>query len=395
MSNILVLNAGSSTLKFTLFADADLHESVRGLIDWKSGQSEATVSVSRADASPVQFQASIAHYQQAVATALGTLEGRERNLVACAHRVVHGGDAFRESVVIDDKVKMAIARFVELAPLHNPPALEAIEAAQAALPHIPHVAGFDTAFFANLAPRAHVYPLPYAWYTERGIRRFGFHGLSYQYCTARTAELLGTTSLRLVICHLGNGCSAAAVRDGQAQTTTMGFTPLEGLMMGTRSGSIDPGILFRLAGREHMSLDDLDRSLNFQSGLLGVSGISNDYRLVEEAAVRGNDRARLALGMFADRVRAAVGALAVQMGGLDALVFTAGIGEHSGGLRAEVCRGLECLDLRIDPAQNLGAAPDCDIAETGSSARILVLHTREELVLAREATRLTRTMPPR
>ena len=250
-----------------------------------------------------------------------------------------------------------------------------------------YVAVFDTAFFAYLRPDAYVYPLPYEWYTDWGVRRFGFHGISHAYCAGRAAELLGgdAAKIRLVICHLGNGCSAAAVRGGVALDTTMGYTPMEGLMMGTRSGSVDPGILLHVQRRHGLDPERLDDALNHRSGLLGVSGVSSDYRQVEAAAVRGDERARLALAIYARRVRSAVGGLAVGMGGIDALVFTAGVGEHSAVLRSAACEGLECLGLRLDPERNATCKPDGDVGRPDSPARILVIETREELMIAREA----------
>ena len=273
--------------------------------------------------------------------ACGALPGTPgHNIAAVGHRVVHGGAVFHSSVRIDAGVKKSLAELSELAPLHNPPALAAMEAAEAALPGVPQVAVFDTAFFARLPPQAFVYPLPYEWYTDWGIRRFGFHGISHAYCATRTAEMLGRdpASLRIITCHLGNGCSATAIRGGNAIATTMGFTPLEGLMMGTRSGSVDPGILVHVLSHKGVSPEKLDHILNHGSGLLGVSGVSSDLREVTKAADAGHERARLALAIFADRVRQTI-ALAVTLGGVDALVFTAGIGEHSVSLRAAACEG--------------------------------------------------------
>jgi acetate kinase len=317
------------------------------------------------------------------------INGGANAITVVGHRVVHGGARFHTPVRIDNQVRSALAKLSELAPLHNPAAVEAIEAAQSALPTVPHVAVFDTAFFATLTPCAYLYPVPYAWFTDWGIRRFGFHGISHAYCASRAAELLGRepAGLRLVILHLGNGCSASAVRDGRAVQTTMGFTPMEGLMMGTRCGSLDPGVLIDVQRRLGLSVDQLDRALNQESGLLAISGISGDYRQVEAAAVTGEERAGLALEMYADRVRAAIGALAVTLGGVDGLVFTAGVGEHAAGLRSAVCQGLECLGLHLDAVRNTGCSPDADIARTDSLGRILIMRTREELMIAREARR--------
>jgi len=315
------------------------------------------------------------------------VDAKPQAIRAVGHRVVHGGAELHASVRIDAKVQEAIEQATELAPLHNPPALATILVARRRFARIPQVAVFDNTFFAALPPRAHVYPLPYEWHTDWGIRRFGFHGLSHQYCSERAAELLGRPkdpSLRLVILHLGNGCSASAVVGGKPVATTMGFTPLEGLMMGTRSGSIDPGILIYLEQRRGQDDRALDRALNHASGLLGVSGVSGDLREVTAAAASGNERARLALEIYADRARSAVGSLSVTMGGIDAVVFTAGVGEHAAEMRASICAGLECLGVRIDPERNATASPDADVARSDSMGRILVIHTREDHMIARE-----------
>jgi acetate kinase len=370
--SVLVLNAGSSTLKFTLFSGRSTEPMADGTVEEPTLEADLKDAVS------------------------GVLDAIRNDLasdpvVAVGHRVVHGGRVFTESVPIDDRVLEEIERLSDLAPLHNPPALAAIGAAQRAIPGVPHVAVFDTAFFADLPPDRHVYPLPYEWYAERGIRRFGFHGISHAYCAGRAAEFLGRSLIgfRAVTCHLGNGCSATATLGGKALATTMGFTPLEGLVMGSRAGSVDPGILLYTMERMGLSAGELDEILQRRSGLLGVSGVSSDFRAVQEAAKEGNRRARLALAIYANSVRSAIGALAVALGGVDALVFTAGVGENAASLREEICRGLACLGLRIDPERNRTLRPDADLAETGSSGRILVLHTREDLHIAREVLRVT------
>jgi acetate kinase len=291
-------------------------------------------------------------------------------------------------VLIDESVTTSIRELVDLAPLHNPASLESILSARTTLPNVPHIAAFDTTFFARLSPRAYVYPGPYEWYADWGIRRFGFHGISHEYCAQRAAEMLGLSRSKIIVCHLGHGCSATAVRNAQAVSTTMGFTPLEGLMMGTRSGSIDPGILIHLQRHHGLSPEKLDEALNRRSGLLGVSGISPDFRKVEAAANEGNERGRLALEIYADRVRAAIGALATTTNGLDAVVFTAGVGENSAELRAAVCAGLDHLGLILDDGKNSGCKPDQDISAKDSSARVLVLRTQEALMIARMIRRL-------
>jgi acetate kinase len=390
--SIVVFNAGSSTLKFVLFGEDPWRELASGVVDWHSAAAQASIALTNADGTSQQQFAFINGYADAVDHALALLEevASLAEVRACGHRVVHGGERFRQTVRIDAAVRRGIAALAELAPLHNPPALAAIEAATKALPGVPHAAVFDTAFFADQPPERFLYPVPLAWYADWGIRRFGFHGISHHYCTQRAAELLGRDDARLVICHLGNGCSASAVAGAQSLICTMGYTPLEGLMMGTRAGSIDPAIVLHLLRRGLLSADAIDEALTHRSGLLGVSGVSGDFRAVQAAADEGHDRARLALRLYTYRIRMAIGSLAVTMGGLDALVFTAGVGEHSAWLRGEVCRGLDCLGLRLDAGANDACQPDADIATSDSAARILVMHTREELMIARETAALVK-----
>jgi acetate kinase len=393
---ILVFNSGSSTLKFGCFEAKTLDALATGVIDWGGGQ-DIAIALDKDGVELLRNKGSVMGYRAAVGEALRILsetgvvsEGAKGlGISAVGHRVVHGGTRFRASITVDAEVKKAIRELSVLAPLHNPPALEVIEAAQMALGSIPHVAVFDTAFFADLPARSHVYPLPYAWYSDWGIRRFGFHGISHEYCSGRAAEL-GSAEARssIVICHLGNGCSAAAVRDGRPVATTMGFTPLEGLMMGSRAGSFDPGILIHVQREKALSPESLSGILHHESGLLGVSGISQHFRDVEQAAAEGVERAVLALAIYADRVRATVGSLTVTLGAIDALVFTGGVGENSAALRAAACDGLQCLDIHLDPEKNHRTGADRDIAASRSRARIWVIHTREELMIARETRRV-------
>jgi acetate kinase len=396
--SILAINAGSSSLKFGLFDDETCEPLVTGEIDWAGGNREqaqlvvrprqGTIVRSRVPV-PDNSAAAARALQVAVDSTLGATQGTQ-TITAVGHRVVHGREEFRASTLIDDKVKAAISRLSSLAPLHNPAALKAIEAAEAALPGVPQVAVFDTTFYASLPPKACLYPVPYEWYHQWGVRRFGFHGISHAYCVNRAGELLKRDSaqLRIISCHLGGGCSAAAVRGGVAVATSGGFSPLDGLMMGTRCGSIDPGILLHLQRQHGVGHQDLDRTLNHSSGLLGVSGVSADLAQIEVAAAQGNKRARLAFEMFADRVRSSIGALAVTLGGLDAVIFTDRIGEHSPALRAAVCEGLQVIGVRLDSQSNTASRPDVDIAAADSPARILVIHTEEELMVARETRRV-------
>ncbi len=391
---ILVLNAGSSTLKFSLIESDGERLLGEGGIDWST--EPARLTVKRPGAPPQQTELTVAHHGDAVSHVLAGLTrgsppllGDLKEVAAVGHRVVHGGDVYTRSVLVTPEVKRVIGELSELAPLHNPANLEGIVAAERALPGVPQAAVFDTAFHATLPEAARVYPLPYAWYKDWGLRRYGFHGLSHAYCAGRAAEMLGRRpGLRIVICHLGNGCSASAVRDGVCVDTSMGFTPLDGLMMGTRCGSVDPGLLLHVLRRKGLTPERLDEVLNHESGLLGVAGVS-DMRQVLAAARAGNERARLALEVYALRIRQTVGALAASLGGLDALVFTAGVGENSADVRALACAGLGHLGVELDAA-NSACRPDADVAAPASRARVLVLATREDLVIVRETAHVVR-----
>ncbi len=402
--NILLLNAGSSSLKGTLMESADGRVIAQGLADWAGsatryqyagpdGQEHVEEVPWRGPARAVErFVSDLIHAEPKALPEAARLAG-------VGHRVVHGGQ-FTSSVRITPEIRSRITGLADLAPLHNPPSLETLAAAEAALPDVPQVAVFDTAFHATLSPEARTYPVPTRWTRDWGIRRFGFHGLSHAYCAKRAAEMLpplpwgergrGEGDLRLVICHLGQGCSASAVRGGRSVDTTMGYTPLEGLMMATRSGSIDPGIILHVQQHFGLSAEQVESALNRESGLLGVSGVSGDMRQVLAAARGGHDQARLALGIYTHRVRQAIGALAVTMGGIDALVFTAGVGEHAGEVRASICAGLECLGLELDAQANASCLPDADVARPSSRGRILVIATREDITMLREVIQVLR-----
>jgi len=400
--NVLTINAGSTSVKFAVFESGRDEPLREGEISWAGGRrDQARLTVVSRGGERQQTTVSAEDDRAAALCALQAAVGGGSEPTAAVdvvgHRVVHGGIQLRESAVIDARVKSIISDLGPLAPLHNPPALKAIETAQSAFPNLPQVAVFDTAFFAQLPAEKYVYPLPYAYYEKYGIRRFGFHGISMAYCTGRAQELLNRPagSRNLIICHLGGGCSATAVREGRPVATTLGFSPLDGLMMGSRPGALDPGILLALQRQHGLTLEQIDHDLNYASGLLGISGISPDLANIEKAMAKGNERARLAFELFADRVRSAIGSLAVTLGRLDGLVFTDRIGENSPALRAKVCEGLEILGLRLDPPRNEAGELDVDIAAADSHGRILVLHTREELMIAREAVRVITAAPGR
>jgi len=388
--SILVFNAGSTSLKFGLFDSEAVTTLVSGVIDWADGNRRgAKFTLRRSHQQQVQTIVDVVDDRAAATCAIRALL-EEHNISIVGHRVVHGGANSQSAVRVDDKVKATIADFAGVAPLHNPPALQAIQASEAALPGVPQVAVFDTGFFAALPERAYLFPVPYEWYEKWGVRRFGFHGISNAYCAGRAAEMLGRglSEPRIVTCHLGGGCSVTAVRGGVPVATTMGMTPLAGIMMGTRSGSLDPGILIHLQRRCGLTVEEIDEALTYHSGLLGLSGVSPDLAAIEAAAADGNVRARLAFETFADSVRSAIGASVVSMGGIDALVFTDRIGEGSAALRSAVCEGLECVGLQLDAERNAACLPDADVAAPDSPAKLLVIHTLEELMIAREARRL-------
>lgn len=401
--NLLLLNAGSSSLKATLASLADGSVIARAHFDWAGAATRYTYV--GPDWARHESKPSWTGHAQAVRTLLVDLQRVEpaaitdwSQLAAVGHRIVHGGQ-FSQSMLVTPEVRLRINALSDLAPLHNPPSLETLMVAESALPDVPHIAVFDTAFHATLPPHAYTYPVPSQWTRDWKVRRYGFHGLSHAYCTRRATEMLSKTrgasiadEGRIVICHLGHGCSASAVHGGRCTDTTMGFTPLEGLMMATRSGSIDPGLLLHLQQHYGLTASQLERTLNRESGLLGVSGVSGDMREVQNAAGAGNSAAQLALQIYAHRVRQTIGAFAVTLGGIDALVFTAGVGEHSNSMRAAICDGLNCLGLRLDTELNAACHPDADIAASDSTSRIFIIATREDVTMWEEVRKVLATI---
>ena len=391
-SKILVCNAGSSSLKFSLFDAEDEVLLVDGGIDWL--RKPAQLVVRGANKPEIHKELKLEKHADAVAQIVDELQAGSsaalqspEDLRAVGHRVVHGGDRYTSAVRITSEVKRAIEELTELAPLHNPASLEGINAVEQVLPGIPQVAAFDTAFHAALSEAARTYALPRKWTREWGIRRYGFHGLSHSYCSTEAANRLGRQGLRLVIAHLGNGASVSAVHDGVCVDTSMGFTPLEGLVMATRSGTVDPGILIYLLRQKRLSVEELDSALNHESGLLGISGTSSDLRqLLSE--LPHNPDARLAVDVYVRRIVQTIGAMVAILGGIDALVFTAGVGERAARIRKWVCEKLKYLGLELDSAANENCHPDADIATPASAARILVIATREDLAIMRETRRL-------
>ena len=389
---VLVLNSGSSSVKFALFLP-ETGERLMGGIGERLGTPEARLRVQWFPAAAVEERLPGGTHQAVVAQVLDHLAAGHPGvrLLGAGHRVVHGGERFTSSVRVDDSVIAAVRSFSHLAPLHNPANLAGIEAVRSVLPELPQVAVFDTSFHQTMAAHAFRYAVPEEWYTVHGVRRYGFHGISHRFVSEQAAALLGRPpgELRLVTAHLGNGCSATGVRDGASVDTTMGLTPLDGLVMGTRSGDVDPGLLLYMTGRTGMNVGQLTQALNVDSGLQGLSGVSNDMRTVEAAAAEGNERARLALEVFVYRLSKAVAGLVVGLERLDALVFTGGIGENSAVVRSLVLSRLGFLGLTEDAQANAdhGRHTGGRISQAGP-VLALVVPTDEELLIARDTARV-------
>lgn len=388
---IMAINAGSSSLKFQLLAMPQGEMICQGLIE-RIGMANARVTM-KTSAQKWQETAPIADHREAVTLLLDKLLSHHiintlQDIDGVGHRVAHGGEFFKDSARVTDETLAQIERLAELAPLHNPVNALGIHIFRQLLPSTPSVAVFDTAFHQTLDESAYIYPLPWRYYAELGIRRYGFHGTSHKYVSTALAERLGVplSALRVICCHLGNGSSICAIKGGQSVNTSMEFTPQSGVMMGTRSGDIDPSILPWIAEREGKTPQQLNYLLNNESGLLGISGVSHDYRDVEQAADGGNRRAALALTLFAERIRATIGSYIMQMGGLDALIFTGGIGENSARARAAVCHNLHFLGLSIDEEKNLRNATF--IQAENAVVKVAVINTNEELMIAQDVMRI-------
>jgi acetate kinase len=391
---VLAVNCGSSTLKFQLFGTSGgaTQKLARGLIDRIGGQGALEFSPAHGDA--LEQPAAVADHGEGMRRVLDWLTGSRLlepdGLGAVGHRVVHGADRFVEPTLIDDAVLEGLQALGDLAPLHNVPALRAIRGARAALPAVPMVAVFDIAFHRTLPPRASNYALPRELADKHHVRRYGFHGLAHRYMTERYAALTGAPppQTRLITLQLGNGCSATAIQGGRSVDTSMGFTPLEGLIMGTRSGDVDPSVVTYLARKEHTTADEVETWLNRRSGLRGVSGSSADMRELLERERQGDEAAALAVEMFCYRVRKCVGAYLAVLGGADAVVFGGGIGEHAAAVRARICAGLEWSGLTLDPARNAATVgSEGRITTDGARLEARVIPVNEEAVLLDDTLR--------
>ncbi len=389
---ILVINCGSSSLKYQLFDMEDETALAAGIAE-RIGIERSVLKHTPGEKERVVIEKDMANHKEAIAMVLEALTSGEHGVIssfdeidAIGHRVVHGGEEFSGSVLIDQPVMGALKKFIDLAPLHNPPNIMGIEACQEILPAVIQAGVFDTAFHQTMPARAYTYGLPYELYEKHAIRRYGFHGTSHKFVAKRAAQLLGKPleQLKLVTCHLGNGASIAAVAGGRSIDTSMGFTPLEGLIMGTRSGDIDPAIPVFLMEKLNMSGSEINDLLNKQSGVAGISGVSSDFRDVEAAAAQGNKRAQLALDAFYYKVIKYIGAYSAAMNGIDAVIFTAGLGENSPEMREVVCDGLTYLGVQLDKSKNNVRGKEGDLAVADSPVRILLVPTNEELMIARE-----------
>jgi len=393
---ILVLNCGSSSLKYQLFDMDNEKVLAKGLVE-KIGLEGSLLVHQPAGHDKIKMPNLIPDHNVAIELVVKALIDPQHGVIknmneidAVGHRTIHGGSAFSGSVVIDEEVMSVLQKLVELAPLHNPPSILGIRACQSMMPDALQVGVFDTAFHQSMPPKAYLYGLPYEYYEKYGLRRYGFHGTSHRYVSLRVAELCGKPyeQMKIITCHLGNGSSIAAIEGGQVVDTSMGYTPLAGIIMGTRSGDLDPAIVTYLMDKENLDIAGINNVLNKKSGLLGLSGVSSDMRLIEEAAADGNERAQLSLEVFNKTVLHYIGAYVAEMNGVDAIVFTAGIGENGPETRKQICENLTYLGLEFDDAANNCRGKEVEITKPGSKVRIFVIPTNEELMIARDTMEL-------
>ncbi|AUG57393.1 MAG TPA: acetate kinase [Ruminiclostridium sp.] len=393
---VLVINTGSSSLKYQLIDMTNENVLAKGVCE-RIGLEQSFLKHSKIGENAVVIEKDLYNHRLAIKEVINALTDDKIGVIkdmseisAVGHRVVHGGEKFYQSVIIDDEVKKAIEECSELAPLHNPSNIVGIEACKQIMPDVPMVAVFDTAFHQTMPRHAYIYALPYEIYEKYRLRRYGFHGTSHKYVSERAAQMLNRPieELKIITCHLGNGASICAVKYGKSVETSMGFTPLQGLCMGTRSGTIDPAVISFLMEKEKMTVKDISDFLNKKSGVLGVSGVSSDFRDIQEAAENGNDRAQLALDIFCYRVKGFIGDYAAIMNGVDAVVFTAGIGENNDYVRSKILTDMDFFGIKIDEEKNKVRGEEMDISTPDAKVRTLVIPTNEELAIARETVRL-------
>lgn len=395
---VLVVNAGSSSIKYQVVDMTDESVLAVGLVD-RVGIPGTTLDHSPAGKDKVTIKKDLPDHTAGMKLVLEVLINPEYGVItsmdeigAVGHRVVHGGEDFAESVVIDDAVKKVIKDCFDIAPLHNPPNMMGIDACQELMPNVKHVAVFDTAFHQTMGPANFMYALPYDVYEKYRVRRYGFHGTSHFYVAHRAAEMLGKKyeDCKIITLHLGNGASMAAIKDGKVVDTTMGFTPLEGLVMGTRSGDVDPAIVFFLMEKLGMNSGEANTYFNKKSGMLGLSGVSNDLRDILEAAASGNERAKIALDVYYNKVKGYIGNYMAKLNGCDCIVFTAGVGENAIDIRENICKDLDFLGIKMDVEKNKVRGKEVDVSAPDSKVKIFIIPTNEELVIARDTYRLAK-----
>ena len=394
---ILVINAGSSSLKYQLIDMDTVTVLAKGLCERIGIYGSNLQHKNLVKNISKKIEKQMNDHADGIQMVVDALVNPEYGVIssmseigAVGHRVVHGGEFFADSYIIDGKVKEALKMCIPLAPLHNPPNITGIEACEKIIPGVQQVAVFDTAFHQTMPKEAYMYALPYEYYEKYKIRKFGFHGTSHKYVAQEAAKMLGKSldQLKIITCHLGNGSSVTAVKNGKCVDTSMGFTPLDGVVMGTRTGAMDPAVVTFLMENEHLSAKDVDAVMNKKSGVFGISGISSDFRDLTEAASEGNDRAKLALDMFSYSVKKLIGAYAAAMGGVDAVVFTAGVGENDGPARASIVDGLGFMGIEINPEKNKLRGEAMDISAPGAAVKTLVIPTNEDLMIAIDTKRL-------
>ena len=389
---ILVINCGSSSLKYQILDMTNETLLCKGLVE-KIGIDGSVITHEKVGMDKFRLETPMANHEDAIAQVLAAIQDPEHGVVkdmseigAVGHRVVHGGEKYADSVLITEKVMKDVEECCEIAPLHNPPNIAGINACKALMPDTPMVAVFDTAFHQTMPPESYLYAIPYEYYTKYHIRRYGFHGTSHKYVSRRAAEMLNVDleDLKIITCHLGNGASVSAIKHGKCIDTSMGFTPLEGLVMGTRSGDIDPALVTYIRQKENLPSGKANEILNKKSGVLGISGVSSDFRDIEAAVAEGNERAALALKVFAHKVRFYIGAYIAEMNGCDAIVFTAGVGENDITMRELICHDLGNLGIKIDPLKNKIRGKETIISADDARVKCLLIPTNEELMIAKD-----------
>ena len=389
---VLVINCGSSSLKYQVLDMTTEALLCKGLVE-RIGMDGSVITHEKTGIDKFKLEVPMESHKDAIGHVLNAILDADHGVIASmneikavGHRVVHAGEKFASSVLITPEVKKALEECIELAPLHNPPNLLGIDACAQLMPNTPMVGVFDTAFHQSMPPEAYIYAIPYEYYEKYGIRRYGFHGTSHKYVAERCADILNVDiqDLKIITCHLGNGASVSAIKRGKCIDTSMGFTPLEGLVMGTRSGDIDPAIVTFIREKANLKPGEANDILNKKSGVLGISGVSSDFRDIEEAAAEGNERAQLALKVFAHKVRFYIGAYIAEMNGVDAVVFTAGLGENGIAMRDVICNDMGNLGIKLDLVKNKVRGKETIISRDDSKVKVLLIPTNEELMIARD-----------